>query len=121
MHAWTPSDWIAIIQLIGFGLLGVAGWWLKAHFVSKADYHTLGSRVDNHATRLTIGDAKFKELGDRLDAVPTADAIASLAVKLAHTDGKIDVLGERLAGASQLSAKLSQQVDRIDEWLRRQE
>jgi hypothetical protein len=115
---WTPSDWIAIVQLLGLIVLGVAGWWLKQHFVSRGDYHALGARVDNHATRLTLGDAKFKELEDRLAAVPRPEAIAQLEIKLTTTNGKIDVLTERLTGSNQLSSKLSTQVDRIEQWLR---
>jgi hypothetical protein len=120
VNQWTPSDWIAIVQLFGLVVLGVAGWWLRAHFVARTDYHALGARVDNHATRLTIGDAKFKELEDRIAAVPRPEAIAQLEIKLTTTNGKIDVLAAQLSGANQLSAKISQQVDRIDQWLRDQ-
>jgi hypothetical protein len=116
---WTPSDWIAVVQFLGIVLLGVAAWWLKAHFVSKGDYHALGERVDNHATRLTLGDQRFKELEDKIAALPTQLALAELTLRMERLSGDMRVLTERIEGASNLNAVVKRQVERIDEFLRK--
>jgi hypothetical protein len=116
---WTPSDWIAIVQLLGLVVLAVAGWWMRAHFVSRPDYHALGARVDNHATRLTIGDTKFKELEDKIAALPTATMLGELTLRMERVSGDIRVLSERLVGAENLNSSVKRQVELMDEYLRR--
>lgn len=87
---------------------------------AKTRIDAIELRLDDHRQRLTTGEGRFQRIEDRLDAMPSANAVSELKIAMTQLTGEIRVTNQRLDGFEEIYRVAKTQVDRMEDYMRAQ-
>ena len=101
----VAAQYQGLIYFVGNLFLGWIIWSADHRFVKKEEFTKLRDRVQ--AIEL------------RIEAMPSAAAIMKLSEQLVRVEGALQTMNARYDGMQDLSDRLQNQVDRMEEYLSR--
>lgn len=118
------SNLLIALQVLLTVVIAAGAWSMRKAFVTRKEFEEsaddIGKRLTMHSERLLIGDARFTRIEDRFGTLPTAPEVTDLKVAIERLGGEVRRLEQRLEGFDDLQEMLRSQVDRMDEFLRKQ-
>lgn len=119
-------------QVLLTAIIAVFAWYMRTAFVSRRDFQKfkaeelgpfredVGKRLTAAGERLTAGDGRFNRIDDRIATLPAISEVTDLKLAVERLSGDVRVLGQKLEGFDDLQQVLRTQIERMDEFLRRQ-
>lgn len=92
-------------------VLGWFLWSLRSSFASKDEHKQLSLKHD-------ALDLRLLELRKRQEELPTRDDIHALRIALMANSADLKATNERLAGSAEMSKRMQNQLDRVEDYLR---
>lgn len=107
--------WGWLLPLAGNGLLVWIWWTLRKKFVTHEDFSAHLAADEQHKTatkeRLAAHDATLEALADKVNAMPGADAIHVLDLKLVNIQGEQSRTNEELRGLRDIMRRMENQTE----------
>lgn len=91
MDLTAIGSWISIVTALSTLIMGGLMWRMRGEFASRVDHSALAGKVE-------AAEQAIAGIESKLDGVPSHKEVAAIREDIAHLNGEVKVMAERIDG-----------------------